>query len=188
MMQLWKVHQVAVSATGASPASVAAGVAGAAVAGAAVAIPVVSAITGIELFSEIWSMSARVRALFIPHTRTGNPLVDSVAEHRAPHWGVYLQYFNIMVYFGIFGFFWCCDKPKTDAKSFIALYCGIAGYFSSKMIRSVKARTPVHHLPQASSGTPTGVPSPPFSALLHPSPSFSLPLERAGLPLPMLTY
>eukprot|EP00729_Bicosta_minor_P012226 gene12226-34573_t len=87
-------------------------------------------------------MSARVRALFIPHTRTGNPLVDSVAEHRAPGWGVYLQYFNIMVYFGIFGFFWCCDKPKTDAKSFIALYCFIAGYFSSKMIRLVVLLAP----------------------------------------------
>ena len=27
---------------------------------------------------KIWGMSVRVRALFIKHTRTGNPLVDSV--------------------------------------------------------------------------------------------------------------
>ena len=27
-------------------------------------------------------LSARVRGLFVQHTRTGNPLVDSVAEHQ----------------------------------------------------------------------------------------------------------
>ena len=27
-------------------------------------------------------ISSRVRALFVKHTRTGNPLVDSVAEHQ----------------------------------------------------------------------------------------------------------
>jgi hypothetical protein len=27
-------------------------------------------------------LSARVRSLFVKHTRTGNPLVDSVAEHQ----------------------------------------------------------------------------------------------------------
>ena len=27
-------------------------------------------------------ISARVRGLFVKHTRTGNPLVDSVAEHQ----------------------------------------------------------------------------------------------------------
>ena len=27
-------------------------------------------------------ISSRVRGLFVPHTKTGNPLVDSVAEHQ----------------------------------------------------------------------------------------------------------
>lgn len=31
----------------------------------------------------IGPMSSRIRSLFIPHTHTGNPLVDSVAEHQA---------------------------------------------------------------------------------------------------------
>ena len=30
-------------------------------------------------------LSARVRGLFVQHTRTGNPLVDSVAEHQPAH-------------------------------------------------------------------------------------------------------
>ena len=29
-------------------------------------------------------LSSRVRGLFVKHTRTGNPLVDSVAEHQPP--------------------------------------------------------------------------------------------------------
>ena len=28
-------------------------------------------------------LSSRVRGLFVKHTKTGNPLVDSVAEHQA---------------------------------------------------------------------------------------------------------
>lgn len=30
-------------------------------------------------------ISSRVRGLFVPHTKTGNPLVDSVAEHQVSH-------------------------------------------------------------------------------------------------------
>ena len=36
-------------------------------------------------------LSARVRGLFIRHTKTGNPLVDSVAEHQATPPAVYWQ-------------------------------------------------------------------------------------------------
>ena len=45
----------------------------------------------------IGPLSARVRGLFVPHTRTGNPLVDSVAEHRATNPLYYIKYFHIMV-------------------------------------------------------------------------------------------
>ena len=34
-------------------------------------------------------LSARVRGLFLKHTRTGNPLVDSVAEHAKPPAGAW---------------------------------------------------------------------------------------------------
>ena len=39
-------------------------------------------------------LSARVRGLFIKHTKTGNPLVDSVAEHQATPAHVYWHYFH----------------------------------------------------------------------------------------------
>lgn len=41
-------------------------------------------------------LSFRVRALFVAHTRTGNPLVDSVAEHRPANAGAYLRYLHIV--------------------------------------------------------------------------------------------
>jgi dolichyl-diphosphooligosaccharide--protein glycosyltransferase len=37
-------------------------------------------------------ISSRVRGLFVKHTKTGNPLVDSVAEHQAASAQAYFQY------------------------------------------------------------------------------------------------
>merc|ERR1719203_2609023 len=37
-------------------------------------------------------LSARIRGLFVKHTKTGNPLVDSVAEHQPANPGMYQSY------------------------------------------------------------------------------------------------
>merc|ERR1719424_2790667 len=50
-------------------------------------------------------MSARIRGLFVQHTRTGNPLVDSVAEHQATSPMAYWQYLHYTCYLSIIGFF-----------------------------------------------------------------------------------
>ena len=39
-------------------------------------------------------LTARVRGLFVRHTRTGNPLVDSVAEHQPGSTAAYQQYMH----------------------------------------------------------------------------------------------
>ena len=39
-------------------------------------------------------LSARIAGLFVKHTRTGNPLVDSVAEHQPANTGAYKQYLH----------------------------------------------------------------------------------------------
>ena len=49
-------------------------------------------------------LSSRVRGLFVQHTRTGNPLVDSVAEHKATRDERYCQYFHVVCYLGPVGF------------------------------------------------------------------------------------
>ena len=44
---------------------------------------------------KIGGLSARVRGLFVPHTRTGNLLVDSVAEHQADEGDALLEVFPL---------------------------------------------------------------------------------------------
>lgn len=39
-------------------------------------------------------LSSRVRGLFVKHTRTGNPLVDSVAEHQPANEQAYRTYLH----------------------------------------------------------------------------------------------
>jgi dolichyl-diphosphooligosaccharide--protein glycosyltransferase len=54
-------------------------------------------------------LSSRIRGLFVQHTRTGNPLVDSVAEHQPANAGAYWQYMHMICWFGPVGF--CPRRP-----------------------------------------------------------------------------
>jgi len=60
----------------------------AAAAAAALAVGVVAA------SGALGPVTVRVRALFLPHTHTGNPLVDSVAEHRPADANAYHQFLS----------------------------------------------------------------------------------------------
>ena len=87
----------------------------------------------------VGGLSARVKGLFVPHTRTGNPLVDSVAEHQATQGDVYAQYFHFTVVAAPVGALACAfgKRRREPARLFVALYFFVAGYFSSKMVRLV---------------------------------------------------
>lgn len=86
-------------------------------------------------------VSARVRGLFLQHTKTGNPLVDSVAEHQTTPTSLYIDYFHVVCYLAPFGFFSSFYKP-TDGKYFLLLWCAVSLYFSRKMIRLVLLLSP----------------------------------------------
>jgi dolichyl-diphosphooligosaccharide--protein glycosyltransferase len=114
---------------------------------------------------KVGPISVRVRSLFVKHTRTGNPLVDSVAEHQATPNDIYWKYFHVLCLFMPFGlsmslyvaFFddknsdknskknsakdsekwWSKNSPKSNAAIFLFLLTVISYYFSSKMIRLV---------------------------------------------------
>eukprot|EP01116_Phalansterium_solitarium_P013790 TRINITY_DN31202_c0_g1_i1.p1 TRINITY_DN31202_c0_g1~~TRINITY_DN31202_c0_g1_i1.p1 ORF type:complete len:724 (-),score=329.55 TRINITY_DN31202_c0_g1_i1:273-2444(-) len=85
--------------------------------------------------------SNRVRSLFIPHTRTGNPLVDSVAEHQATPNQHYYNYFHLICLLGPVGFVTLFFK-RSNAKVFAIVYCLAAAYFSKKMVRLVLLLSP----------------------------------------------
>lgn len=88
-------------------------------------------------------ISSRVRGLFVKHTKTGNPLVDSVAEHQAASKEAYFQYLSIVCYLAPVGFGIVSLIGCTPASSFLVIY-GIAAYFFSlKMVRLILLAAPI---------------------------------------------
>jgi len=105
-----------------------------------VSLPVVYYLYGTGYFGPI---SSRVRGLFVKHTKTGNPLVDSVAEHQAASKEAYYQYLNDVFYLAPVGFSIIAVLGCTPASSFLIIY-GIASYFFSlKMVRLILLAAPI---------------------------------------------
>jgi dolichyl-diphosphooligosaccharide--protein glycosyltransferase len=87
-------------------------------------------------------ISARVRGLFVMHTKTGNPLVDSVAEHQAASTSAYFQYLHHVcslapVGYAIVFFRW------SDSSSFLIIWATAAYFFSHKMVRLILLTAPI---------------------------------------------
>merc|ERR1719424_244781 len=99
--------------------------------GALVAVAVVLYPTGY-----FGPLSARIRGLFVKHTKTGNPLVDSVAEHQPASSGIYSTYLNLPLDYVPHGLLVLMFK-RNNAAYFIFLYGFIAMHFSGKMSRLV---------------------------------------------------
>ena len=104
-----------------------------------VAVIVVFALTPRGYFGPI---SARVRGLFVKHTKTGNPLVDSVAEHQAASNKSFFQFLHHVCTVAPIGFFILFGK-LSDSSSFLLVW-GIAAYFFSiKMVRLILLAAPI---------------------------------------------
>jgi dolichyl-diphosphooligosaccharide--protein glycosyltransferase len=87
-------------------------------------------------------ISARVRGLFVMHTKTGNPLVDSVAEHQAASTSAYFQYLHHVcslapIGYTIVFFTW------SDSSSFLIVWATAAYFFSHKMVRLILLTAPI---------------------------------------------
>ena len=87
-------------------------------------------------------LSSRIRGLFVPHTRTGNPLVDSVAEHKAASPRAYYQYLNMACYLSPIGFV-LLQSRQRDETYFLILYAIASYYFSAKMVRLIILLGPI---------------------------------------------
>jgi dolichyl-diphosphooligosaccharide---protein glycosyltransferase len=88
-------------------------------------------------------ISSRVRGLFVKHTKTGNPLVDSVAEHQAANSQAYAQYLhNVLPLLPL-----CLAIEAlcyyNDASSFLLVYSAAAYYFSLRMVRLILLTAPI---------------------------------------------
>lgn len=88
-------------------------------------------------------ISARVRGLFVKHTKTGNPLVDSVAEHQAASPNAYYQYLDNICYLAPVGFGIVTLFKFHDSSSFLVVFAVAAYYFSQKMVRLILLTAPI---------------------------------------------
>jgi len=88
-------------------------------------------------------ISSRVRALFVKHTKTGNPLVDSVAEHQPASPDAYFQYLDVLVYIAPVGFALVTFRYFHDSSSFLIVYATATYFFSLKMVRLILLTAPI---------------------------------------------
>ncbi len=87
-------------------------------------------------------LSSRVRGLFVKQTKTGNPLVDSVAEHQPADPRSYFRYLQHLCTFAPVGLLFTLAH-FGDAASFVITYALTAYYFSLKMVRLILLIGPV---------------------------------------------
>lgn len=103
----------------------------------------VAAVLYLNSYDYFGPISSRVRALFVKHTKTGNPLVDSVAEHQPAQKGTYSQYLGLTASFVPYGFLMVAFRYFHDSSSFLLVYGLATYYFSFKMVRLILLTAPV---------------------------------------------
>ena len=86
-------------------------------------------------------ISSRVRALFIKAAKTGNPLVDSVAEHSKTDPEQYYQWLHILCTVAPIGFVITIFN-FGDGPAFLLTYSLFAYFFSLKMTRLILLAAP----------------------------------------------
>jgi len=102
-------------------------------------------IVGVVVAAAAWALlqlgffsplSSRIRGIFMKHERTGNPLVDSVAEHQPTNHAAYHQYLGKAKDAAAIGILLCWHQ-RTPARLFPVLFAGVAYTFSLKMSRLI---------------------------------------------------
>ncbi|CAE7473943.1 stt-3 [Symbiodinium natans] len=87
-------------------------------------------------------LSSRIRGLFVKHTKTGNPLVDSVAEHQPANPKIYASHLGLPLNYVLFGGLVSAFN-RNNGFYFLCLYGFIASHFSGKMSRLVLICGPI---------------------------------------------
>ena len=87
-------------------------------------------------------LSSRVRGLLVKHTRTGNPLVDSVAEHQPANEQAYKTYLHHTYKVAPYGLFLAALVSRAQAR-FLVLWAAVVFFFANKMMRLILLTGPV---------------------------------------------
>jgi len=87
-------------------------------------------------------LGARIRGLFLESVKTGNPLVDSVAEHSPANEKAYEMYLGNPRYLAALGLLFCWHQ-KTPGKFLAFIYAAVAYHYSLKMSRLIVICGPI---------------------------------------------
>mmetsp|Transcript_83110 Transcript_83110/g.209498 ORF Transcript_83110/g.209498 Transcript_83110/m.209498 type:complete len:830 (+) Transcript_83110:57-2546(+) len=87
-------------------------------------------------------LGARIRGLFLEAVKTGNPLVDSVAEHSPANAKAYEMYLGNPRYLAVVGLLFCWHQ-RTPGKIIAFLYAAVAYHYSLKMSRLIVICGPI---------------------------------------------
>jgi len=99
-------------------------------------------ITAVAPSAYFGPLSSRVRGLFVKHTKTGNPLVDSVAEHQPASSRSYFTYLHHVCSLAPIGFLMVMVN-LSDTSSFLLVWGMAAYYFSHRMVRLILLTAPI---------------------------------------------
>ncbi|MEM2994493.1 MAG: STT3 domain-containing protein [Candidatus Bathyarchaeia archaeon] len=134
-------------------------------------------------FSVLWSYRQDIAGKFIsvlnPITRAGEPLIESVAEHRISTWGSIYYEFGIGIIFFIVGLYFV--SRNLDIRNLFLLIFGLTSlYFACSMVRLFVLMAPAFALVSATGAV--GMLKP-FNMLLKEPPKISIKkygLEHVG--------
>lgn len=87
-------------------------------------------------------LGARIRGLFLEAIKTGNPLVDSVAEHQPANAQAYEMYLGTPRFLAVLGLLFCWHQP-SPGKFLVVLYAAVAYHYSLKMSRLILICGPI---------------------------------------------
>ena len=108
---------------------------------AAIAVIALMGVAALESRGYITALTGRILSVINPFVKEAQPLVASVAEHRAPTWGhIFLQYGAVLILAPLGMYF--ALKRGRDTDILLALGALTSAYFASTMIRLLMLAAP----------------------------------------------
>jgi dolichyl-diphosphooligosaccharide--protein glycosyltransferase len=97
-------------------------------------VVLVSGFAFVSAFGDITSIAGKFTSVLDPFTRSAQPLIASVAEHRVSAWGSIYYELGIGILFFLVGMYFALKNP-TNRNVFLLVFGITTLYFASSMVR-----------------------------------------------------
>jgi dolichyl-diphosphooligosaccharide--protein glycosyltransferase len=112
---------------------------------AAFLVVLVAGFAAVSVFGDITSIAGKFASVIDPFTRSSQPLIESVAEHRISAWGSIYYELGIAVLFFLMGMYFTIKNP-TNRNVFLLIFGLTTLYFASSMVRLLVLLAPAFAL------------------------------------------